>query len=203
MLGILFAGRRMRLPDGRSATAGRTSVAVRNALASERGQPTPAVVADRDAGPAGPTAPGSSPSWRTSARLAPGRAGHARSRTASPPISGCCCSGLEECWWNGSHLNSRPDRWSSGSTTARTGWTSLRRGARPHGEAGAPTGTMPGVPPTPACSQQCASFTRAVGDEDVRHGQPAVTAKIAVRSPEHGDRHPAWKRILSSLTCCD
>jgi hypothetical protein len=45
---------------------------------------------------------------------------------------------------------------------------------------------------------------RAVGGEDdVRNGQPAVTVKIAVRSPEHGDRYPAWKRILSSLTCCD
>ncbi|MET7889588.1 hypothetical protein ABZT11_43650, partial [Streptomyces avermitilis] len=45
--------------------------------------------------------------------------------------------------------------------------------------------------------------TRAVGGEDVRNGQPAATVKIPVRSPEHGDRHPAWKRILSSLTCCD
>lgn len=45
--------------------------------------------------------------------------------------------------------------------------------------------------------------TRAVGGEDVRKGQPVATVKIAVRSPEHSDTHPAWKRILSSLTCCD
>lgn len=96
---------------------------------------------------------------------------HARSKTSPPArsskLSGCCCSELEECWSNGSHLNSRPDRsspaivtsasiTSSGSMTARTGWTSRRRGARPHGEARAPTGTTPGVPP-PASSQQCAA----------------------------------------------
>ena len=57
----------------------------------------------------------------------------------------------------------------SGSMTARTGWTSRRRGARPRGSP----------------------------------ERWEATVKIAVRSPEYGDRHPAWKRILSSLTCCD
>lgn len=93
-------------------------------------------------------------------------------------LSGCC-SELEECWSNGSHLNSRPDRsspavvtsasiTSSGSMTARTGWTSRRRGARPHGEARAPTGTTPGVPPPPASSQQCAACHPSGG----RRGRP-------------------------------
>lgn len=46
---------------------------------------------------------------------------------------------------------------SNGSMTARTGWTSRHRGARPRGEARAPTGTTPGVPPPPASSEQCAA----------------------------------------------
>ncbi|QTI50212.1 hypothetical protein JYK04_08088 [Streptomyces nojiriensis] len=94
-------------------------------------------------------------------------------------VSGCCCSELEECWSNGSHPNSRPDRsspavvtsasiTSSGSMTAHTGWTSRRRGARPHGEARAPTGTTPGVPPPPASSQQCAACHPSGG----RRGRP-------------------------------
>lgn len=94
-------------------------------------------------------------------------------------LSGCCCSELEECWSNGGHLNSRPDRsfpavvtsasiTTSGSMTARTGWTSRRRGARPHGEARAPTGTTPGVPPPPASSQQCAACHPSGG----RRGRP-------------------------------
>lgn len=41
------------------------------------------------------------------------------------------------------------------------------------------------------------------GEDDVHNGQPAATVKTAVRSSDQGDRHPAWKRILSSLTCCD
>lgn len=45
--------------------------------------------------------------------------------------------------------------------------------------------------------------TSLVPFDRARNGQPAATVKIAVRSPEHGDRHPAWKRILSSLTSCD
>jgi hypothetical protein len=94
-------------------------------------------------------------------------------------VSGCCCSELEECWSNGSHMNSQPDRsspavvtsasiTSSGSMTARTGWTSRRRGARPRGEARAPTGTTPGVPPPPASSQQCAACHPSGG----RRGRP-------------------------------
>lgn len=139
---------------------------------------------------------------------------HRVTRSPHLALSGCCRSELEECWSNGSHLNSRPDRsspavvtsasiTSSGSMTAHTGG---RHVAEVPGHTARPENPQARRLAyrhhrRPRSSAQL--VTRAVGGEDVRNGQPAATVKNAVRSPEHGDRHPAWKRILSSPTCCD
>ena len=82
----------------------------------------------------------------------------------------------------------------------------LGRRPHPHGPPGPgawrPSSRRTRTATATSCRAPPDSLTANRNDNDRTLPAGALPRKSAVRSPEHSDRHPAWRRLWSSPICC-